>query len=169
MSYAGYEIKILKSTSVISVSERLAVIEYLDSCNGVFPKWNGNSGNPINHWSMKRTQFKAAVSHMCLAGIVVSYTIGGWVADSNPFAAMTNIFVTEFSEFSNNISWKLNSIGKIYFDSFFSFKRLIGTFTDVISFGWSGISWQARTWDKCLQDKNDSKLGALHNLFYSWR
>ena len=32
--------------------------------------------------------------------ILVSYTIGGWVAGLSLFTVMTNIFVTEFSEFS---------------------------------------------------------------------
>ena len=46
--------------------------------NGVFPKWNrnslnsANSGNLINHSSINRTQFKDPVSHMCLAGVVVT-------------------------------------------------------------------------------------------------
>ena len=36
---------------------------------GVFPKWNRNSGNLINHWSMNWAQFEDPVSHMCLAGL----------------------------------------------------------------------------------------------------
>ena len=44
---------------------------------------------------MNWTQFKDPVSHMCLAGTVVSilvtYTRGGWVAGSSPFTVMTNI------------------------------------------------------------------------------
>ena len=45
------------------------------------------------------------VSHICLAGALVAswWQRGGWVAGSNPFTVMTNIFVTEFSKFSENI------------------------------------------------------------------
>ena len=54
--------------------------------NTVFPKWNGNSGNLINHWSMNWDQFKDPVSHLCLAGAVIAF----WsptqeAAASNPF------------------------------------------------------------------------------------
>ena len=48
---------------------------------------------------MNWTQFKDPVSHMCLAGAVVaSWSLTEEVAGSSPFAVMTNIFVTEFSE-----------------------------------------------------------------------
>ena len=41
---------------------------------------------------------------MCLAGTVVaSWSLTQEVACSNPFTVMTNIFVTEFAEFSENI------------------------------------------------------------------
>ena len=54
-------------------------------------------------------QFKDSVSHMCLTGTVVaSWFVTQEVASSNPFTVMTNIFVTEFSEFSENILGKLN-------------------------------------------------------------
>ena len=39
--------------------------------------------------------------------ILSSYTRGGWVAGSSPFTLMSNIFVTEFAEFSENIYEKL--------------------------------------------------------------
>ena len=51
---------------------------------------------------MNWTQFKDPVSHMYLAGTVVSYTRGGWVAGSTPFTVMT-ILVIEFSELRENI------------------------------------------------------------------
>ena len=80
---------------------------------GVFPKWkrnsvnSANSGNQINHRNMNWAQFKDPVSHMCLAGAVVaSWSLtprGGWVAGLIPFTVMTNIFVTEFREFIENI------------------------------------------------------------------
>ena len=34
---------------------------------------------------------------------MVSYRRGGWVVGSSPFTVMTNIFVTELSEFGENI------------------------------------------------------------------
>ena len=44
-------------------------------------------------------QFNDPVSHMCLAGtVVVSWSLTQGVAGSSPFAVMTNVFVTEFSE-----------------------------------------------------------------------
>ena len=56
---------------------------------------------------MNWAQFKDPVSHICLVGTVVaswSFTQrGGWVAGLSPFTVMTNIFVTEFAEFSENI------------------------------------------------------------------
>ena len=49
---------------------------------------------------MNWAQFRDPLSHMCLAGAVVSHTRGGCVVGLSPFSVMTNIFVTEFSEFS---------------------------------------------------------------------
>ena len=44
------------------------------------------------------------MSYMCLAvTVVASWSLAKEVADSNPFTVMTNIFVTEFAEFSENI------------------------------------------------------------------
>ena len=63
-----------------------------------------NSGNLINHWSMNLVQFKDPVSHMCLAGTVVaSWYLTQEVAGSSPFTVMTNSFVIESAEFSENI------------------------------------------------------------------
>ena len=46
---------------------------------------------------------------MCLAGTVVaSWSLTLEVVGSSPFTLMTNIFVIEFSEFSENIKGKLN-------------------------------------------------------------
>ena len=53
---------------------------------------------------MNWAQFKDPVSHMCLAGAVVaSWSLTQVVAGSSPFTVMTNIFVTKFAEFSENI------------------------------------------------------------------
>ena len=53
---------------------------------------------------MNWAQFKDLVSHMCLAGAVVaSWSPTQEVAGLSPFTVMTNIFVTEFAEFSENI------------------------------------------------------------------
>ena len=49
-------------------------------------------------------QFKDPVIHMCLAGAVVASWSGTReMAGLNPFTVMTNIFVTEFNEFKENI------------------------------------------------------------------
>ena len=57
---------------------------------------------------MNWNQFKDPVSHMCLAGTVVSFWfLTQELAGSNPFTVMTNICVTElvktFRENSNRI------------------------------------------------------------------
>ena len=53
---------------------------------------------------MNWDQFKDSVSHTCLTGTVVaSWSITQETAGLNPFTVMTNIFVTEFSEFNENI------------------------------------------------------------------
>ena len=49
---------------------------------------------------MNWAQFNAPVSHMLLAGSEVFLT--RVVAGSNPFTVMTNIFVSDFSKFSEN-------------------------------------------------------------------
>ena len=52
---------------------------------------------------MNWSQFEDPVSHMCLAGTVVtSWSLTQEMADSNPFIVMTNIIDTEFAEF---ITW----------------------------------------------------------------
>ena len=49
-------------------------------------------------------QFKDPVSYMCLnGGVVASWSLTQVMAGLNPFTVMINIFVTEFSEFSENI------------------------------------------------------------------
>ena len=60
-----------------------------------------NSGNLTNHRSMNWAQFKDPVSQMCLADTVVaSWSLTQELVGSSPFTTMTNIFVTEFAEFS---------------------------------------------------------------------
>ena len=57
-----------------------------------------NSGNLINHWSRNKSQFKDLVSHMCLAGnVMTSWSLTQNVAGSNPYTVMTNTSVTEFN------------------------------------------------------------------------
>ena len=80
----------------------------LNITNGVVPKWKRNSvnsGNLVNHLqSMNWNQFKDSVSDRCLAGsVVASWFLTQEVAGSNPFTVMTNIFVNELGEFSENI------------------------------------------------------------------
>ena len=48
------------------------------------------------------------LSLICLAGsVVASWSLMQEVEGSNPFTVMTNIFVTEFAKFSENIKEKL--------------------------------------------------------------
>ena len=57
---------------------------------------------------MNWSQFKDPVSHMCLSGtVVVPWSLTQELAGSSHFTVMTNIFVTEFSEF--NKTFKRNS------------------------------------------------------------
>ena len=52
------------------------------------------------HWA----QFIGPVSHMCLVdAVVASWSLTQDVAGSSPFTVLTNIFVTEFTEFNENI------------------------------------------------------------------
>ena len=53
---------------------------------------------------MNWSEFKDPVSLLCLAGAVVtSWSLTQEVAGSSPFTVTTNIFVTEFAEFSESI------------------------------------------------------------------
>ena len=53
---------------------------------------------------MNWANYKDPISHACLAGIVAaSWSLTQEVAGLSPFTVMTNIFVTEFSEFSENV------------------------------------------------------------------
>ena len=63
-----------------------------------------NLGNLINHWSMNWAKLNDSVSNMCLAGAMVApWYLKQDVAGSSPFTVMTNIAVTEFAEFIENI------------------------------------------------------------------
>ena len=63
---------------------------------------------------MNWTQFKDPVSNMCLAGTVVAcWSLTQEMANSSPFTVMTNIFVTELSEFSETFRKKSNRFVKI--------------------------------------------------------
>ena len=53
---------------------------------------------------MNWAQFKDAVSHLYLAGTPVAYlSLTQEMEGSSPFAVMTNIIVTKFTEFRENI------------------------------------------------------------------
>ena len=57
-----------------------------------------------NNLRMNWAQFKDPFSHMCLSGAEVAcWSLMQELAGSSPFTAMTNIFVIQFSEFSENI------------------------------------------------------------------
>ena len=59
---------------------------------------------------MNGVEFKHLVSHMCLAGAVVaSWFLTQEVAGLSPFTVKANIFVMEFSEFSEK--FRKNSNG----------------------------------------------------------
>ena len=61
-------------------------------------------------------QFKDSVSHVCLAGAVVaSWSQIQEVAGLKPFTVMTNILVTEFSEFNELLTENSNEVGKCRF------------------------------------------------------
>ena len=54
-------------------------------------------------------QIKDPVSHVCLAGaMIAAWSLTQEVTGLNPFTVMTNIFVIEFSEFSD--TFRKNSI-----------------------------------------------------------
>ena len=53
---------------------------------------------------MNWAQFKDRVSHMCLVGdMVASWSLTQEVVGYSPFTVMTNLFITEFAEFIENI------------------------------------------------------------------
>ena len=65
----------------------------------VSPKWKRNSlnsENPINHRSMNWAQFKE--SFKCVLLVLTREAAG-----LNPFTVLTNIFVTDFAEFREDI------------------------------------------------------------------
>ena len=81
--------------------------------NGVIPKlsrtfkeFSESSDFRESDKSLKHElgSIKDTVSFMCLAGtMVASWSLTQEVIGSSPFTVMTNIFVTEFAEFSENI------------------------------------------------------------------
>ena len=52
---------------------------------------------------MNLDQFKDPVSHMCVGAVVAPWSLMQEVAGSSHSTVMTNIFVTEFAEFDENI------------------------------------------------------------------
>ena len=58
---------------------------------------------------MNWAQFKDHISHMCLTGAVVaSWSLIQEMAGLSPYTVMTNIFVTEFSKFSETLEKNCN-------------------------------------------------------------
>ena len=78
---------------------------FLNGAESSFNSVNSaNSENLINQSSMNWAEFKEPLSHVCLAGAVVaSWALTQEMAGSSPFPVITNIFVTEFSEFSETM------------------------------------------------------------------
>ena len=67
-----------------------------------------NSENLRNHWSMNWVQYKGLLCYLCLRGLAVSYlSLTQEILGSNLtmliFYFILFFFVTEFSEFSENI------------------------------------------------------------------
>ena len=84
----------------------LTTLEF--SLNGVELSLNsGNSENRRNHWSMKWVQYKDLLCYLCLCGLgVSSLSLTQEILGSSPTLALFifySFFVTEFSEFSENI------------------------------------------------------------------
>ena len=63
---------------------------------------------------LKIGQFKDPVSQMCLAGIVLAFRFITGIM-FNPFTVRTNILVTEFSEFNENIYRENSSVSDCIF------------------------------------------------------
>ena len=95
-------------TMVVSRTWPTCRLEFSLNATGIH--WiQGIQGKLINHWSINWAQFKDTVSYMYLTGaMVISWSLKQEVAGSNHFTVMTNIFVTEFAEFGENIWGKLN-------------------------------------------------------------
>ena len=96
--------------SVNLISSKLYTNVSEDGVIGVFLKWirnsvnSASSGNLINHWSMNWIQFRDPLCYLCFAGAVVaSWSLTQEVAGSNNLLQNIIIFVTEFSELSENI------------------------------------------------------------------
>ena len=63
-----------------------------------------NSENLRNHWSMNWIHYKDLLCYLCLCGLVVSsLSLTQEILGSNPTILIFYFFVTEFSEFSENI------------------------------------------------------------------
>ena len=84
---------------------------------GVFPKWSRTFAEfrefskfreSENHWSTSWFQFKDLLCYLCLCGTVVSSSLTQEIVGLNPAILLIFIFfVTEFSDFSENIWGKL--------------------------------------------------------------
>ena len=62
---------------------------------------------------MNWSQFRDSVSNICLAGAVIAcWSLTQEMASSSPFTVMTNIFVTEFAEFTE--TFRKNSNARCY-------------------------------------------------------
>ena len=93
------------------------IISYI-TANDFFLNWVELSLNSANPRNLKITEVwigltlkRSCLSRVCcwcFGSILVSYTRCGYAVGSSPFTVMTNIFVTEFSEFS--ATFRKNSI-----------------------------------------------------------
>ena len=72
------------------------------SQNGTVIQWILE--NLKNHWSSNGGQFKDPISHICLAGTASTTLVSNTrdTAGLSPFTLMTNISISEVSEFNYN-------------------------------------------------------------------
>ena len=77
---------------------------------------------------MNWAQFKDSIFHMCPAGAVLSsWSLTQEVAGSSPFTVMTNIFVTEFAEFSETFRKNCNiSVFSVFYKQKIAITATIG-------------------------------------------
>ena len=90
----------LSSVRIFLIKARIKTL-FID--NRVFPWMEQQFNKFMESDKPLKTEFKDPAFHMCLAGTVVSWCLPLEMAGSNPFTWMTNIFVTGFSEFNENI------------------------------------------------------------------
>ena len=119
VTYVTYRLLLTKifTNNVVLYHWKLVTSKTCEWCKserqhiGVFPKWekfslnSAKSGNQINHWSMNWAEFKDPVPHMsCTGAVVACWSLTQEVAGVRILLLQWQFFfVTEFSEFTENI------------------------------------------------------------------